>query len=50
MSLATCIGREQNVFNETFGHAHRVLFRRQSCSTPTSTSCWHWKVSTTVIR
>ena len=27
MSLATCIGREQNVFNETFGHAHRVLFQ-----------------------
>ncbi len=26
MSLATCIGREQNVFNETEGHAHRVLF------------------------
>ncbi|MDJ0624118.1 MAG: glutamate synthase large subunit [Desulfocapsaceae bacterium] len=26
MSLATCIGREQNVFNETQGHAHRVLF------------------------
>ncbi|GAA5215980.1 glutamate synthase large subunit [Corallincola platygyrae] len=26
MSLATCIGREQNVFNETSGHARRVLF------------------------
>ncbi len=26
MSLATCIGREQNVFNETHSHAHRVLF------------------------
>ncbi len=26
MSLATCIGREQNVFNETKGYAHRVLF------------------------
>jgi glutamate synthase (NADPH) large chain len=26
MSLATCIGREQNVFNETYGHAHRVQF------------------------
>ncbi|MFT5880366.1 MAG: glutamate synthase (NADPH/NADH) large chain, partial [Moritella sp.] len=26
MSLATCIGREHNVFNETGGHAHRVLF------------------------
>lgn len=26
MSLATCIGSEQNVFNETEGHAHRVLF------------------------
>ncbi|MDT0629036.1 glutamate synthase large subunit [Alteromonas sp. W364] len=26
MSLATCIGREQNVFNETRGYAHRVLF------------------------
>jgi len=26
MSLATCIGREQNVFNETMGHANRVLF------------------------
>ena len=25
MSLATCIGREQNVFNETSGYAHRVL-------------------------
>jgi len=27
MSLATCIGREQNVFNETMGHANRVLFK-----------------------
>ncbi|WP_136805780.1 glutamate synthase large subunit [Desulfosediminicola flagellatus] len=26
MSLATCIGCEQNVFNETKSHAHRVLF------------------------
>jgi len=26
MSLATCIGREQNVFAETSGYAHRVLF------------------------
>ena len=26
MSLATCIGREQNLFRETFGHARRVLF------------------------
>ena len=26
MSLATCVGREQNVFNETSGHADRVLF------------------------
>ncbi len=26
MSLATCIGCEQNVFNETESHAHRVLF------------------------
>ncbi|MCL4409924.1 glutamate synthase large subunit [Aliidiomarina haloalkalitolerans] len=26
MSLATCIGREQNMFNETSGYAHRVLF------------------------
>ncbi|NMH59300.1 glutamate synthase large subunit [Alteromonas ponticola] len=26
MSLATCIGREQNVFNETSGYANRVLF------------------------
>ncbi|MCW8106973.1 glutamate synthase large subunit [Alteromonas ponticola] len=26
MSLATCIGREQNVFNETSGYADRVLF------------------------
>ncbi|MBW8191139.1 glutamate synthase large subunit [Neiella marina] len=26
MSLATCIGSEQNVFNETLGHAQRVLF------------------------
>ena len=26
MSLATCIGREQNVFNETGGHADRVIF------------------------
>ncbi len=25
MSLATCFGREQNVFNETYGHASRVL-------------------------
>lgn len=27
MSLATCIGREMNVFNETLGHANRVLFK-----------------------
>ncbi|NNK14623.1 MAG: glutamate synthase large subunit, partial [Desulfofustis sp.] len=27
MSLATCIGREQNVFDETMGHADRVLFQ-----------------------
>ena len=27
MSLDTCIGREQNVFNETMGHANRVLFK-----------------------
>ena len=26
MSLATCIGREHNVFNETSGHADRMLF------------------------
>ncbi|MDC8832554.1 glutamate synthase large subunit [Alteromonas gilva] len=27
MSLATCIGREQNVFSETSGYANRVLFQ-----------------------
>ncbi|WP_064605887.1 glutamate synthase large subunit [Photobacterium sp. J15] len=27
MSLATCIGREMNVFCETDGHAHRVAFK-----------------------
>ena len=26
MSLATCVGREHNVFNETTGHADRILF------------------------
>ncbi len=26
MSLGTCIGREHNVFNETSGHADRILF------------------------
>ncbi|MGJ8693804.1 MAG: glutamate synthase large subunit [Thalassotalea sp.] len=26
MSLATCVGREHNVFNETTGHAHRIVF------------------------
>ncbi|MCL5049431.1 MAG: glutamate synthase large subunit [Firmicutes bacterium] len=26
MSLATCVGREQNMFNETSGYADRVLF------------------------
>jgi glutamate synthase (NADPH) large chain len=26
MSLGTCIGREHNVFNETTGHAARILF------------------------
>ncbi|MFT4925491.1 MAG: glutamate synthase (NADPH/NADH) large chain [Phenylobacterium sp.] len=26
MSLATCVGREQNVFNETSGYAYRVIF------------------------
>ena len=26
MSLATCIGREQNIFSETSGYANRVLF------------------------
>ncbi len=27
MSLATCIGREQNVFDEARGHAYRVMFQ-----------------------
>ena len=27
MSLATCIGREQNVFDEVRGHAYRVMFQ-----------------------
>ncbi|BHH84703.1 glutamate synthase large subunit [Desulforhopalus sp. 52FAK] len=27
MSLATCIGREQNVFDEVKGHAYRVIFQ-----------------------
>ena len=27
MSLATCIGREQNVFDEAEGHANRVMFQ-----------------------
>ena len=27
MSLATCIGREQNLFRETLGHADRILFK-----------------------
>jgi glutamate synthase (NADPH/NADH) large chain len=26
MSLGTCISREHNVFNETTGHADRILF------------------------
>lgn len=26
MSLSTCIGREQNIFNETSGYAYRILF------------------------
>ncbi|MEZ9196528.1 glutamate synthase large subunit [Shewanella sp. 10N.286.54.B9] len=26
MSLTTCAGREQNLFNETTGHAYRVMF------------------------
>ena len=26
MSLGTCVGREHNVFNETTGHADRILF------------------------
>jgi glutamate synthase (NADPH/NADH) large chain len=26
MSLATCIGREQNLFKETLGHADRIMF------------------------
>ncbi|GLX83097.1 glutamate synthase large subunit [Thalassotalea eurytherma] len=26
MSLSTCIGREHNVFNETTGHADRIIF------------------------
>ncbi len=26
MSLGTCVGREHNVFNETSGHADRILF------------------------
>jgi glutamate synthase (NADPH/NADH) large chain len=26
MSLATCVGREQNVFDEVKGHAYRVIF------------------------
>ena len=27
MSLATCLGREQNVFDETLTHAYRVMFQ-----------------------
>jgi glutamate synthase (NADPH/NADH) large chain len=27
MSLATCVGREQNVFDEAQGHAYRVMFQ-----------------------
>ena len=27
MSLATCVGREQNVFDEAEGHAWRVMFQ-----------------------
>ena len=27
MSLATCIGSEQNLFKETLGHANRILFK-----------------------
>ena len=27
MSLATCVGREQNVFDEAEGHAYRVMFQ-----------------------
>lgn len=27
MSLATCVGREQNVFDEVQGHAYRVMFQ-----------------------
>jgi glutamate synthase (NADPH/NADH) large chain len=27
MSLATCIGQEQNVFDETQGHAYRIMFQ-----------------------
>lgn len=27
MSLATCVGREQNVFDEVQGHAYRVIFQ-----------------------
>ena len=27
MSLSTCAGREQNLFNETTGHAYRVMFQ-----------------------
>ncbi|MFT5163564.1 MAG: glutamate synthase (NADPH/NADH) large chain, partial [Alteromonadaceae bacterium] len=26
MSLSTCVGREQNVFNETSGYAYRIIF------------------------
>ena len=26
MSLSTCVGREQNLFNETTGHAYRAMF------------------------
>jgi glutamate synthase (NADPH/NADH) large chain len=50
MSLATCIGREQNVFNETFGHAHRVLFQSPILLYSDFHSCWHWKGSTTAMR
>ena len=51
MSLATCIGREQNVFNETYRSCPSgAVCSRLSCSTPTFTSCWNSKeIPTTAI-
>ncbi|MBB1269818.1 glutamate synthase large subunit [Shewanella sp. SR44-3] len=41
MSLATCVGREQNLFNETTGNAYRVMFNSPILLFSDIDQLWH---------